>query len=224
MKSWGVLTISNLWVVVATAGMMTTALATPEGIAADSWMESSPSSILLAQTDGVLQLGSEGSTVKDLQAMLALMGYYSGAIDSLYGDATMEAVRQFQTDVGLLADGVVGPATWQWLLPTPSTLNQQAQSSEPATSDDDGQDTLLEDNQAASISGSSGDLPVLRLDDTNASVITLQQRLTTLNLYTGEIDGVFGLETEAAVQAFQRQAGLYADGVVGPATWTELLR
>ncbi|MEM7793085.1 MAG: peptidoglycan-binding protein [Cyanobacteria bacterium P01_C01_bin.118] len=204
--------------------MMTTALATPEGIAADSWMESSPSSILLAQTDGVLQLGSEGSTVKDLQAMLALMGYYSGAIDSLYGDATMEAVRQFQTDVGLIADGVVGPATWQWLLPTPSTLNQQAQSFEPATSDDDGQDTLLEDNQAASISGSSGDLPVLRLDDTNASVITLQQRLTTLNLYTGEIDGVFGLETEAAVQAFQRQAGLYADGVVGPATWTELLR
>lgn len=36
-------------------------------------------------------------------------------------------------------------------------------------------------------------------------------------------DGIFGQETLAAVQAFQRERGLAPDGIVGPATWAELL-
>lgn len=221
MKCWGILTISNLWVVITAAGWLTTtALAKTEGLAKDLLTESRPSSVLLGQTDGLLQLGSEGSTVKDLQAMLALMGYYSGAVDGLYGDGTMEAVSQFQTDIGLTADGVVGPATWQRLLPTPSSLSQANQAPESSISDA-ATDILPE---TASVSSSAGELPLLRLDDASEEVITLQRRLAALNLYTGEIDGVFGQQTEEAVQAFQQQVGLFADGVVGPATWTELLR
>lgn len=225
MKRWGVLTISNLGVVTVAVGMMmTAALATTEEIALDSSVESKPASVLLGQVDSLLQLGSEGSKVKDLQAMLALMGYYSGAIDGFYGDATMDAVSQFQTDVDLTADGVVGPATWQHLLPTPSTLNQLGQSLEPDASGGAANESLPENEQIVTISGSAGELPVLRLDDTSADVITLQRRLAMLNLYTGTVDGVFGLQTEAAVQEFQSQVGLYADGVVGPATWAELLK
>ena len=38
------------------------------------------------------------------------------------------------------------------------------------------------------------------------------------------IDGIFGSKTEAAVIAFQRIFGLSPDGIVGPATWYELVR
>ena len=38
------------------------------------------------------------------------------------------------------------------------------------------------------------------------------------------VDGIFGSRTEASVIAFQQIFGLTADGVVGPATWYEIVR
>ncbi|AGB41573.1 metalloendopeptidase-like membrane protein [Halobacteroides halobius DSM 5150] len=38
------------------------------------------------------------------------------------------------------------------------------------------------------------------------------------------IDGIFGPSTEDAIEEFQKQSGLPADGVVGEETWTELLK
>lgn len=55
--------------------------------------------------------------------------------------------------------------------------------------------------------GSRGDL-----------VTTLQKRLKTWGYYTGNVDGIFGSQTEQAVKYFQRKNGLAVDGIVGPAT------
>ena len=58
----------------------------------------------------------------------------------------------------------------------------------------------------------------------NPEVRRLQQRLKQLGFLTGDIDGDFGVVTEAAVKAAQQRYGLEADGVVGGATWEALLR
>jgi len=50
----------------------------------------------------------------------------------------------------------------------------------------------------------------------------LQSRLSALGYYTGSIDAEFGAGTEAAVRAFQGQAGIEPTGVVDAETWAGL--
>lgn len=50
----------------------------------------------------------------------------------------------------------------------------------------------------------------------------IQQRLKALGHYVGAVDGIYGAGTERAVEAFQRAEGLDADGIVGPASWSQL--
>ena len=55
--------------------------------------------------------GATGETVRKIQQRLSDWGYYSGAVDGIYGSATEAAVRKFQKKNGLTPDGVAGPAT-----------------------------------------------------------------------------------------------------------------
>jgi putative chitinase len=57
------------------------------------------------------KIGSSGPEVADLQRALAAAGFPPGAADGSFGPGTDAAVRAFQRSSGLLADGVVGPAT-----------------------------------------------------------------------------------------------------------------
>ena len=65
-----------------------------------------------------LRRGSKGDDVKDLQLRLHWKGYDLGSygVDGDYGRATEAAVKAFQTDAGLKADGICGPDTWRALL------------------------------------------------------------------------------------------------------------
>jgi len=57
--------------------------------------------------------GKGASIVASLQEALATYGYYTGAIDGDYGEATTAAVKQLQTDLGVTVDGKFGPETAQ---------------------------------------------------------------------------------------------------------------
>lgn len=162
-------------------------------------------------TRPILRSGSRGTEVAELQSVLKLLGFFNGGVDGFFGEETVSAVTQFQQAAGVNADGVVGPATWNRLFPTeavPSTpTTPTASRPEP---------TPQPDAPAA--------FPILRRGMTGEAVRGLQQRLRTIGIYDGEIDGVFGEQTETAVKAAQQKYQLDPDGVVGPSTWSTLLR
>lgn len=59
----------------------------------------------------VLRIGSKGPDVVKLQQLLYLKA------DGIFGQITLEAVKDFQRDNGLFPDGIVGPKTWEVLVP-----------------------------------------------------------------------------------------------------------
>ena len=65
--------------------------------------------------------------------------------------------------------------------------------------------------------------PTLRLGSTGNAVSELQAMLVLLGYSEAPVDGQYQVTTEVAVKAFQIDAGLTDDGIVGPATWAKLL-
>ena len=63
-----------------------------------------------AETHDALK-GKGKSIVMELQTELQTYGYYDGEIDGDYGQATQDAVKKLQTDLGVTADGKLGPET-----------------------------------------------------------------------------------------------------------------
>jgi hypothetical protein len=59
----------------------------------------------------VLKKGSKGAAVKSLQSKLWKLGFNPGPIDGDFGNGTDDAVKAFQKQYGLKADGRVGPKT-----------------------------------------------------------------------------------------------------------------
>jgi len=60
----------------------------------------------------LLKNGSKGEVVTYLQQLLDQLGCDPGGVDGIFGPNTERAVKEFQTNQGLAADGVVGPKTW----------------------------------------------------------------------------------------------------------------
>ena len=69
--------------------------------------------IALAQTAyaDLYKRGSSGARVTEIQTRLKNWGYYQGEIDGVYGSRTEAAVRWFQRQNGLSADGQAGVQT-----------------------------------------------------------------------------------------------------------------
>ena len=61
------------------------------------------------------RMGDQGSEVAEIQGQLANLGY-DVAADGDFGPATVAAVKMFQSNQGLDADGLVGPSTYSALM------------------------------------------------------------------------------------------------------------
>ena len=90
-------------------------------------------SVQPAEETAVLKLGSSGSQVRTLQTKLNRWGYNCGSVDGIFGSKTQTAVKQFQKNNGLVADGIVGAKTAQALgmtLSSSSSSNSSYNSSD----------------------------------------------------------------------------------------------
>jgi g-D-glutamyl-meso-diaminopimelate peptidase len=63
----------------------------------------------------VLKIGSRGSDVMKMQAVLRKIGYALSAVDGVFGNETQQVVIRFQRNNGLTADGVAQAETYKLL-------------------------------------------------------------------------------------------------------------
>lgn len=163
-----------------------------------------------------LEEGDSGYAVSELQYLLAVVAEFNDSvrpvrIDGVFGPATAGAVRDFQYDAGIPADGIVGEVTWRTLYNTYRNLLES-----------------LPDNYFASTTAPYPGSP-LRIGARGSDVMLLQTWLNRISEVYPTIpklsaDGVYGQNTAAAVREFQRIAGLEETGVTGSATWESIAR
>lgn len=61
------------------------------------------------------KIGSTGDEVRQIQKKLKELGYYTGSVDGIFGSKTQSAVKAFQKNCGITADGIAGPTTLLYL-------------------------------------------------------------------------------------------------------------
>lgn len=154
----------------------------------------------------ILRLGSRGPEVVNVQKKLKALGYYTYKIDGIYGPITANAVKKFQKQKKLVVDGIVGPKTLK-AFGQVKTGDQARQPSSTTAS-----------LKLANRSSTS----TLKIGSQGPAVTDLQKRLKAIGQFPHAVDGVFGPLTDRAVKNFQRQYGLFADGIVGPQTLSKL--
>ena len=70
----------------------------------------------------LLNTGSHGNDVRRLQRLLVMMKFLDYTkITGIYDSITKLRVKDYQTDKGLVVDGITGPATWASLPADPDT-------------------------------------------------------------------------------------------------------
>ena len=92
-----------------------TAAAGATAIAVTRVQDATDTALVSVEPAAVLRQGSKGGEVKEVQRRLKQWGYYSGAVDGVFGAGTKKAVIAFQKKNGLTADGVVGRSTYKAL-------------------------------------------------------------------------------------------------------------
>lgn len=59
--------------------------------------------------------GDHGPLVEEVQNILADQEYFKGPVDGIFTAGLRKAIANFQFDVGIDDDGIVGPVTWRKL-------------------------------------------------------------------------------------------------------------
>lgn len=142
----------------------------------------------------ILQRGSTGEAVTELQNQLRQLGFFQANATGFYGPLTETAVRRFQSARNLTVDGIVDSST----------------------------QAAIERSLSANRTTVYNNTPVLQRGDTGEAVTALQNQLRQAGFFQANPTGFYGRMTEAAVRRFQSARNLSVDGVAGPNTQAAL--
>ena len=177
----------------ATATPKKTATPTPKS---NTKVTAKPTATPNLEKDYYLNVGTKGKKVETLQRRLIELGWLSGKVTGVYDEMTAAAVSAFQKKTkGLWIDGIAGPDTLR---------------------------ALYSSNAARGTIPVSQNTETLEMGSEGSEVKKLQQALKNLGYLSGSVDGKFGIATQAAVIAFQKNNNLTADGKAGVATLSKL--
>lgn len=169
-----------------------------------------------------IKQGNRGADVLHAQYLLSyISNFYDNisdpGMDSEFGPVTTQSVREFQREVGLPADGIIGPTTWVKLYEVYKRLRAE---------DED----FVDENRPTTPPAGSPAYPgyLLKQGQRGSNVLTLQKLLNNARSVYPNIphiseDNIFGPGTYNAVRIFQQATGLAVDGIVGQQTWNRLV-
>lgn len=148
----------------------------------------------------LLKYRSRGKSVSLLQELL---NNFDNQLDTdgYFGRITEAAVKRFQQQQALTADGIVFTQTWaKLLLLPPETIPTKT----------------ISDQEIKATS------KILLKKGAKEQAVTILQELLNQSGANIGVDGHFGNGTERAVKDFQRNNNLIADGIVFKKTWARL--
>ena len=126
-----------------------------------------------------IKFGSTGSYVRDLQTKLKALLYYTGEVNDNFDLETENAVKRFQLNNNLTADGIVGTKTWQRLNQLYGNLNSCVLDNDNSSNED----------STSTYTVQNGDTlyAIARKFNTTVDAIKLLNNLTSNTITIGQV-------------------------------------
>ncbi len=185
-----------------------------------------------------LKYGDKGEAVKEIQTYLIAQNLLHVAADGVYGSATVNAIKDFQSALGLEADGVCGAETYKILraaafdeinintfklgdyVPDYELEIDGVEIDTPKSSGATIGSVLSAVSTVKEVAQYAGVGDVIKFGMQGDGVVDLQNKLIEHGFYDGEADGVCDSSTVDALKDFQKSRGLTADGICGRRTYS----
>ena len=172
--------------------------------------------------DQFITVGMSSKGIKAVEQQLAHLGYHVGKADGIYGRDTAAAVKAFRKDQSELVDTSGSLSKFsRGILGTESKgLSHVVEHGRTAPS----KSQVARDRGTAAAAAKRGADGLVGFTEgaRGPSVADVQKHLKAAGFDPQHLGGVFDERTTGALKAFQRHAGLPADGRVNPKTWRAL--
>lgn len=188
------------------------------GSSSSSASNSSGNQSSTSNAPSVYKNGSSGAEVKKIQQRLADLGYYNGAIDGNFGDATEEAYKAFQKAAGLTVDGIAGDSR-NTLYSEDAPEAPKADTTAKVEEDKPEEETTAPTEPATE---PTTEAVQYQNGDEGEKITAIQQQLIKLGYFAMEATGYYGEYTAQTVANFQNQNSLDSTGIVDEKTYNAL--
>lgn len=188
------------------------------GSSSSSASDSSGNQSSSSNAPSVYKNGSSGAEVKKIQQRLADLGYYNGAIDGNFGDATEDAYKAFQKAAGLTVDGIAGDSR-NTLYSEDAPEAPKADTTAKVEEDKPEEETTAPTEPATE---PTTEAVQYQNGDEGEKITAIQQQLIKLGYFAMEATGYYGEYTAQTVANFQNQNSLDSTGIVDEKTYNAL--